>query len=200
MGVRQGDEIIETPNALEILSKKEEIPSNAAVLIPLETLEAILKGLQTLNQEVTQLREKVDKLENLEEIYHGPAPQAEIIPALRETWTTRRTLLDGLPSLVKAIDEDLTSLEKEVRSKETKAPGKKSAARIEKLKKILKDNGGSAAFKQLQTDMDMNPSQFSQLVGKLDKRVFEVSLRPRGKKGEKVLKLRKRINDPLILR
>jgi hypothetical protein len=46
----------------------------------------------------------------------------------------------------------------------------------------------------------MNPSQFSQLVAKLDKRVFEVSLRPRGKKGEKILKLRKRINDPLVVR
>jgi len=36
---------------------------------------------------------------------------------------------------------------------------------------------------QLQKDLDLNPSQFSQLVAKLDKRVFVVSLRPRGKEG-----------------
>ncbi len=181
---------------------KEEPPSShtAAVLVPADTLEAILNGLKSLSQEVQDLKTRINSLENLEQIYHGPAPQAEEIPLLRETWTTKRKLLEGLPSFVEAIEEDLTTLEGEVHSKETKAPGKKSAARIEKLKKTLKGYGGSATFKQLQKDMDINPSQFSQLVSKLDKRIFEVSLRPRGKKGEKVLKLKKRINDPLVVR
>ena len=49
-------------------------------------------------------------------------------------------------SLVCGIGEDLTSLEKAVRKGEPKAPGRKTAARIEKLKEILKRNGGSRAF------------------------------------------------------
>ncbi len=177
----------------------EETPSrNAAVLVPLETLEAILKGVQSLQQEVQGIKKKIECMEALEEIYHGPKPQAEDMPHLQDVWANKRKQLEGLPSLVKALEEDLSNLERDVRCKEPKAPGNKSAARIERLKHILKGCGGAATFKQLQKDLDLDPSQFSQLVAKLDKRVFVVSLRPNGKKGEKVLMLRKRINEPLL--
>jgi len=167
--------------------------------VPLETLEAILKGIQSLSQEVRDLKVRLKGLEDLEEIYHGPAPLPEEIPLLREYWAKRREVLNDLPSRVWGIEEDLTTLEKAVRKGEPKAPGKKTAARIEKLKEILKLNGGSRAFTQLQDDLGLGPSQFSQLVSKLDMRVFEISLRPGAKRGEKVLKLKARIREPLMI-
>lgn len=108
--------------------------------------------------------------------------------------------MDDLPSRVWGIEEDLSTLEKAFHKNEPKAPGKKTAARIEKLKEILKQNGGSQAFTQLQDDLDLNPSQFSQLINKLDMRVFEIFRRPGAKRGEKVLKLKVRIRGPLATR
>ena len=191
----------EVAQAIKVFPTQEETPvsETAAVLVPLETLEAILKGVQSLNQEVKELKSRLSKLEALEEIYHGPAPQPEEIPLLREYWAKRREVLNDLPSRVWGIEEDLTTLEKTVSKGEPKVPGKKTAARIEKLKEILKRNGGSLAFTQLQDDLGLSPSQFSQLVSKLDMRVFEISSRPGAKRGEKVLKLKARLREPLTI-
>jgi len=189
----------EVAQAIKVFPTQEEPPSNenAAVLVPLETLQAILKGLKSLNQEIKDLKDRVESLEALEEIYHGPAPQPEDIPLLRKTWETRREVLASLPSRVAAIEDDLSTLEKNVHKDAPKAPGKKTVARIEKLKEILKLHGGSRTFKQLQDEMELNPSQFSQMVSKLDKRVFETFSRPGGKRGEKILKLKVRIKEGL---
>ncbi len=48
----------EVAQAIKVFPTKEEPPSieTAAVLVPLETLEAILKGLQDLTQEVKGLK------------------------------------------------------------------------------------------------------------------------------------------------
>ena len=191
----------EVAQAIKVFPKPDEQPSGetAAVLVPLETLEAILKGIQSLNQEVKDLKVRLKGLEDMEEIYHGPAPQPEEIPLLRDYWAKRREILNDLPSRVWGIEEDLTTLEKAVRKGEPKVPGNKTATRIEKLKEILKRNGGSLAFTQLQDDLGLSPSQFSQLVSKLDMRVFEISLRPSAKRGEKVLKLKARIREPLMI-
>lgn len=191
----------EVAQAIKVFPIKEEQPSStAAVLVPLDALQAILKEIKSLQQEVKDLKGQVKSLEALEEIYHGPAPHPEEIPLLRECWTKRKEILDDLPSRVWGIEEDLSTLEKAFHKNEPKAPGKKTAARIEKLKEILKHNGGSQAFTKLQDDLDLNPSQFSQLVNKLDKRVFEISRRPGAKRGEKILKLKVRIRDPLAIR
>jgi hypothetical protein len=191
----------EVAQAINVFPIEEELPSpTAAVLVPLDALQAILKEIKSLQQEVKDLKGQVKNLEALEEIYHGPAPQPEEVPLLRECWTKRREVFDDLPSRVWGIGEDLSTLEKAFHKKEPKAPGKKTAARIGKLKEILKHNGGSQAFTQLQDDLDLNPSQFSQLVNKLDKRVFEISRRPGAKRGEKILKLKVRIRDPLAIR
>ena len=191
----------EVAQAIKVFPKPNGQPSGetAAVLVPLETLETILKGIQSLNQEVRELKARLKDLEDLEEIYHGPAPQPEDIPLLREYWAKRRDVLNDLPSRVWGIEEDLTCLERIVRKGEPKATGKKTAARIEKLKEILKHNGGSRAFTQLQHDLGLGPSQFSQLVSKLDMRVFEIFLRSGTKRGEKVLKLKARIREPLMI-
>jgi len=190
----------EVAQAIKVFPREEELPSpTAAVLVPLDALQAILKEIKNLQQEVKDLNGQVKSLEALEEIYHGPAPQPEEVPLLRECWTKRREILDDLPSRVWGIEEDLSTLEKAFLKNEPKAPGKKTAARIERLKEILKHNGGSQAFTKLQDDLDLNPSQFSQLVNKLDKRVFEIFRRPGAKRGEKILKLKVRIRGPLVI-
>jgi len=188
----------EVAQAIKVFPIEEEQPSTtAAVLVPLDALQAILKEIKSLQQEVKGLKGQVKSLKDIEEIYHGPTPQPEEVPFLRECWTKRRDVLDDLPSRVWGIEEDLSTLEKAFHKNEPKAPGKKTAARIEKLKDILKHNGGSRAFTQLQDDLDLNPSQFSQLVSKLDMRVFDISRRPGAKRGEKILKLKVRIRGPL---
>ncbi len=174
-------------------TEEEQASSAAAILVPLDTLQAILKGLNSLSREVQDLRKRVKRQEILEEIYHGPAPQEEDIHVLRDIWERKREEIGDLPMLFRAMEEDLSALEKEVHSKEPRAPGRKSVTRIERLKEILKQSGGSRTFGQLQKDLELSPSQFSQLINKLDKRVFEVARRPNGKRGEKVLKLRVRI-------
>ncbi len=78
--------------------------------------------------------------------------------------------------------------------------GGKTAARIAKLKEILKARGGSQTFKKLQEDLDLSPSEFTYLVGCLDKRSFEVSRRPGTKRGEKVLSLRVRIMEAVVFK
>lgn len=78
--------------------------------------------------------------------------------------------------------------------------GQKTAARITKLKEILKARGGSQTFKKLQEDLDLSPSEFTYLVGCLDKRSFEVGRRPGTKRGEKVLSLRVRIMGPVVFK
>jgi hypothetical protein len=80
------------------------------------------------------------------------------------------------------------------------SPGKKTAARIAKLMTILKARGGSQTFKKLQEDLDMSPSEFTYLVGCLDKRSFEVSRRPGTKRGEKILSLRVRIMEQVVFK
>jgi DNA repair exonuclease SbcCD ATPase subunit len=189
----------EVAQAIKVFPTQEETPTSetAAVLVPLETLEAILKGVQSLNQEVKELKSRLSKLEALEEIYHGSAPLPEHIPLLREAWEKRREVLESLPSRVWSIEDDLSDLERTIHKNEPKTAGKKTAARIEKLKEILKRNGGSRAFTQLQDDLGLSSSQFSQLVSKLDMRVFEILRRPGTKRGEKVLKLKARIREPL---
>jgi len=81
-----------------------------------------------------------------------------------------------------------------------KAPGRETAKRIAKLKEILKKRGGSQTFQQLQKDLDLSPSEFTYLVGHLDKRNFKVTRRPGSKRGEKVLNLRVRIRDPIVFK
>jgi len=99
------------------------------------------------------------------------------------------------------LEEDLQSLEKEVRSEKAlgqpQAPGggRKTEARIKELKKILKASGGSRTFQELEKSLGLSRSQFSKLLNHLDKRIFEVSRRPGGKRGEKILALRVRIME-----
>jgi len=102
------------------------------------------------------------------------------------------------------LEEDLQSLEEEVRSEkalgqpQVPGGGKKTLARIEKARQILKASGGSRTFQELEKSLGLSPSQFTYLVSHMDKRSFEVSRRPGGKRGEKILSLRERIREGLV--
>lgn len=147
----------------------EDQPS--LVVVPVEVL-------QTLLQEVKQLRERVEALEGRAEGF--------------DQWTgDYGEAFAYVAQKVKAIEASPNA---------DKATGRETAKRIAKLKEILKKRGGSQTFQRLQKDLGLSPSEFTYLVSHLDKRSFEVSRRPGSKRGEKILSLRVRIRDPVVFK
>jgi len=140
-------------------------------------------------------------------------PLAELI-ALRAEVNGLRNELTDLQNDLKKLHiwsspsrvDDLWDWVEEIDSRQVKTTsatipqGGKTAARIAKLKDILKARGGSQTFKKLQEDLDLSPSEFTYLVGCLDKRSFEVGRRPGTKRGEKVLSLRVRIMGAVVFK
>ncbi len=155
-------------------------------------LRQLLQEIKDIGAENQRLIEKVEVLEKLHELYHGPIPSEEDRPALKEALARQK----NTPTRVFDQDDQLQEQRTDTPTeKETKPRGKKTLQRIERLKELLKGYGGSQTFEQLQIDLDLSPSQFSQLARKLDKRVFEIAYLPGGKKGEKVLMLRAMIRE-----
>jgi hypothetical protein len=72
------------------------------------------------------------------------------------------TKIEDLWEWVEEIDARLAKA-----SPATSPQGQKTAARITKLKEILKARGGSQTFKKLQEDLDQSPSEFTYLGGLL---------------------------------
>ncbi len=143
----------------------------SVVVVPVDVLQSLL-------QEVKQLRGRIEALE-------GRA--------------------DGFDSWTGSYSEAFAYIAQKVKAIEAspsvdKVPGKETARRIAKLKEILKKRGGSQTFQRLQKDLDLSPSEFTYLVNHLDKRSFEVSRRPGSKRGEKILSLRVRIRDPIVFK
>ena len=168
----------------------------------LEALEAQAQEMQALKSILQAQAERLETLEKLEELYHGKPPAQEERPILREVYQRREEAQASLPSRVWSMEEDLQSLEQEVQSlrgKEGERPqsqgGRKTEARIKEVKRILKASGGSRTFQELERSLGLSRSQFSKLLNHLDKRIFEISRRPGGKRGEKVLSLRVRIME-----
>jgi hypothetical protein len=71
----------------------------------------------------------------------------------------------------------------------TPMAGTKTAARIDRIRAILKARGGTVSFKELQRELELKPNQFSALVARLDKRTFQVLINPLAR-DEKALRLR----------
>jgi len=187
----------------QALEEREEALSEA-----LKGQEKLLQFIQAQALEIQALKsileaqsKRLEKLEGLQELYHGEPPAPEDKEILREVWERRRAAQESLPSRVFGLEEDLQSLEKEVRSEKAlgqpQAPGggRKTEARIKELKKILKGAGGSRTFQELEKSLGLSSSQFSKLVNHLDKRIFEITRRPGGKRGEKILGLRVRVME-----
>jgi len=167
----------------------------------LQVIEAQAQEIQALKSILEAQSKRLEKLEDLQELYHGEPPAQEDRLLFREVYQRRRSAQESLPSRVFGLEEDLQSLEKEVRSEkalgqpQASGGGRKTEARIKELKKILKASGGSRTFQEMEKSLGLSRSQFSKLLNHLDKRIFEVSRRPGGKRGEKILSLRVRIME-----
>ena len=97
-----------------------------------------------------------------------------------------RTDLDEVRDLIDQHAEAINTVWKAIR----KAPvptGKKSLARIEKLKEILK--AGPKSYKELERILDVSPKEMNRLVSMLDTRSYEIFFRA-GDGRQKVLRLR----------
>ena len=167
-----------------------------------QIVEAQALEIQALNRKLEAQAERLETLEKLEELYHGEVPALEERPILREVYQRREEAQASLPSRVWSMEEDLQSLEQEVQSlkgKEGEKPQaqgrRKTEARVKEVKTILKASGGSRTFQELERSLGLSRSQFSKLLNHLDKRIFEISRRPGGKRGEKILSLRVRIME-----
>jgi hypothetical protein len=137
-------------------------------------------------------------LAELKDLKNTIVLQEEKISALRATQPgITASRVDDAFEAIRDIDEHLARIDQT----RIAAPprGEKTLARIEKLKAILKANGGAQTFKKLQEDLGLSPSEFTRLVASLDKRSFEITRRPGSKRGEKVLSLRVRIYEPLAM-
>jgi hypothetical protein len=171
----------------------------------LKVIEAQALEIQALNRKIEAQTERLETLERLEELYHGKPPAQEDRPILREVYQRREEAQTSLPSRVWSMEEDLQKLEQEVQSLRGKEGersqiqgGRKTEVRIKEVKTILKASGGSRTFQELERSLGLSPQQFTYLVSHLDKRVFEISRRPETKRGEKVLRLRVRIKEPVV--
>jgi hypothetical protein len=168
-------------------------PSEESVFIltacQLQTI--VSQAIQPLKDEITALRSKVARLEELEEIYHGPGPQAEDIPILRECWTKRREIMNDLPSRVWGIEEDLAKLEQRPSTPAPNAKGSKTIARIAKIDEVLKSRGPST-LKELERILGIDKATMTRLLARLDMRRYELHSRP-GDDREKVLRLKVQI-------
>jgi hypothetical protein len=163
-----------------------ETQSPALIAVPASVLDEILSEVQALRDQV--------------------ASQGEDITALRQQLNALEashiTEVDWLSVDIAHDRQRISKLESSNVKCENDRPrpqGAKTATRIEKLKSILKRCGGSRTFAQLQKDLGLSPSQFTRLTKALDGRSFEVFRRAGGKRGEKVLRLKVRIMDPVVL-
>ena len=197
----QLQEIISQAIAQALEEREETLPeAQRSQKRLLEIVEAQSQEIRALKSILETQGQRLENLEDLQELYHGKAPAQEDRPILREVWERRRAAQESLPSRVFGLEEDLQSLEEEVRSQkgkegEPRGGGRKTEARIKEVKKLLKTQGGSRTFQELERALGLSRSQFSKLLNHLDKRIFEVSRRPGGKRGEKILGLRVRIME-----
>jgi hypothetical protein len=147
------------------------------------TLRAVEKATEPLKTEIKSLKNQADHLEKENLIFKSRLQGFSEIQDLQgEKVSEHASVINTLCQTVR---------------KTSVTRGGKTTARIEEIKEILKDHGGSLTFITLQDALGLTPSQFSKLVNQLDKRSFEVSRRPGSKKGEKVLRLKVRITDGL---
>lgn len=104
-------------------------------------------------------------------------------------------LADWQAEAEKVLDQHADGLNKiwQATKKAAIAPkGKKTVARIEQLKEILKT--GPRTFTELEKLLKISPKEMNRLVGRLDSREYEIFFRS-GDGRQKVLRLRRRINN-----
>jgi hypothetical protein len=134
------------------------MPEDMAVLIA----QAVEKAIQPLQKRISCLESKLSTLETLEEVYHGPAPQPEDIPLMRDVMAKKKEALEGLPSRVWAMEEDLSRIEESRVATRTPQPMQKDRADI--LRALLVANGGKMLAKDVRKKMHLSKERFSNLL------------------------------------
>lgn len=178
-------------------------------------LSITLGQLQDLIREavesaVAPLQERLDRLEALQEVYHGPAPQVDEIPMYRDAWDKKRTVMDSLPTRVWGIEQDLSELEKTATKPKAAEPTQKTLDHLTEIAMILGNmerrltegpqesriylarlKREGMTFSQLAARMNLTTDRIRQLsrIAATDQR-FNISWHPR-KKNTKIIKLRR---------
>jgi hypothetical protein len=130
--------------------------------------DQLLAELAALRAEVLGLREKVASLESLQE------------------QDTTRICLD-----IAYDRRRLAALESRPSTAPTPPHGEKTVARIAKIDEVLKSRGPTT-LKQLEHILEISPKEMNRLIGRLDKRRYELHSRP-GDARERVLRLKVQI-------
>ena len=153
-----------------------------------------------LIQELLNLREERQQLlAKLRDLSSTPEPDRDLVASVNGALDLKGDIFKqaDVPFEVSAkmleMDQTIRLLEQRISSMEEKkrtSHGRTTAHRIKRLEELLKGYGGSQAFKQLQSDLGLSPSQFTRLVKCLDKRCFEIQRCPGAQRGEKMLILK----------
>jgi hypothetical protein len=153
-------------------------------------LKQLLHELQSLREVRLPLLERLKTLKDQEDLNPAPVFSEENSPTNDDALADA---LSELPAKILGLSQDIRFLKHKINAMEEermKSRGKKTMHRVGVLKELLKGYDGSQAFKQLQCDLGLSPSQFTRLVKCLDKRIFEIQRCPGAQRGEKMLILK----------
>ncbi len=141
--------------------------------------------LQHLKTERQQLLSKLKGLGGLQELNHDLIITGGDKHDLNEALPEQANLSLELSMKILEMDQTIQLLGQRISAIENKSAsyGRTTKHRINRLEELLKNYGGSQAFKQLQSDLGLSPSQFTRLVKCLDKRCFEIQRCPGAQRG-----------------
>ncbi len=183
-------------------------PSDQLITLTYGQLQDLIT--KAVEKAITPLQERLDRLEALQEVYHGPAPQVDEIPMYRDTMEKKRAALDSLPSRVWGIEQDLSELEKTATKSKGPEPTQKTLDHLTEIATILGAmekrlrEGPQASgiylarlkregltFSQLAARMGLTVDRIRQLsrIAATDQR-FNICWHPR-KKNTKIIKLKR---------
>jgi hypothetical protein len=182
-------------------------PSDQLITLTYGQLQDLIR--EAVSDAVAPMQERLDRLETLQEVYHGPAPQVEEIPMYRDAWEKKRTAMDSLPSRVWGIEQDLSELEKTATKPKAPEPTQKTLDHLTEIavilgtaeKRLIENQAPRAyltrlrkegmTFSQLARMMDLTVDRVRQLsrIAATDQR-FNICWHPR-KKNTKIIKLRR---------
>jgi predicted RNase H-like nuclease (RuvC/YqgF family) len=169
------------------LAQAHAPPSEEAVFIltASQLKDIITQALQPLQDRVSSLEEKIDRLEE---------ENAALRLKLASIETTEEHDVTRIYTDIAYDRQRLARLETRGAAPAPTAPpqGEKTSDRITKLKDYLKSRGSGATFHEVERLLDIKPNQMTKLVSQLDKRSFEVFTRS-GDGRQRVLRLKAQI-------
>jgi hypothetical protein len=182
-------------------------PSDQLITLTYGQLQDLIRV--AVKEAVAPLQERLDRLEVLEEVYHGPAPQAEEMPLYKDAFERKREAMDSLPSRVWGIEQDLSALEKTSTAPKGAEPTQKTLDHLTEIavilgaaeKRLIENQAPRAYLTRLRKE-GMTFSQLARVMGLTVDRIrqlsrlaatdqrFNVTWHPR-KKNTKIIKLRR---------